>query len=137
MSLAEVYVPRLDGVPTVLLVEDERKMRAQLIEQFRKFGVEPLVATSGFEAIRVAGEKKPAVILLDGLLPEMHGFEVSRMIRRIDTSYRPRIVLMTSIYKNVRYQNDAKLRYGIDEYVIKPVADRVVGRLLGVAEVPA
>jgi CheY-like chemotaxis protein len=130
MSVAEPYLPCAGAVTTVLVVEDERKMRCTLLEQVRRLGVEPMEAASGFEAIRVAGKMKPQLILLDGLLPEMHGFEVSRMIRRLDSQYRPRIVLMTSIYKSVRYHNEAKLKYGIDEYVIKPLADDVLSRLL-------
>ena len=131
MSVAETYAPFVQTMPTVLVVEDERKMRFHLTEQIRRLGIEPLEAWGGFQAIRIAGQIKPDLILLDGLLPEMHGFEVSRMIRRIDSHYRPRIVLMTSIYKNVRYRNEAALKYGIDEYVIKPLGDDVVARLVG------
>jgi DNA-binding response OmpR family regulator len=131
MSVVPVYAPFAERVQSVLVVEDERKMRWQLTDQIRQLGLEPLEATTGFTAIRVAGQARPELILLDGLLPEMHGFEVSRMIRRIDSSYRPRIVLMTGIYKSVRYRNDAKLKYGIDEYVLKPLGGDVVARLLG------
>jgi DNA-binding response OmpR family regulator len=132
MSVAEVYAPPVaNAALTVLIVEDERKMRWRLIDQVQRLGVEPLYASTGFEAIRVAGTMKPQLILLDGLLPEMHGFEVSRMIRCLDARYRPRIVLMTGIYKSVRYHNEARLKYGIDEYVIKPLGDDVVARLLG------
>lgn len=131
MSLAEVFPLTASAVLSVLIVEDERKMRGRLVDQVRRFGLEPFQASTGFEAIRAVGEKRPDLILLDGLLPNMHGFEVSRVIRRIDSSYRARVVLMTSIYKNVRYQNDARLRYGIDEYVIKPLADDTLARLLG------
>jgi DNA-binding response OmpR family regulator len=127
MNLAAIAVPRLPYIqpltelPTVLIVEDERKLRWSLIEQFGLLGIEALTARSGYEAIRVAGEKRPGLILLDGLLPEMHGFEIARFIRRIDTGYRPHIAIMTAIYKHTRYQNEAKLTYGIDDYLIKPV----------------
>src|SRR5262245_32108766 len=121
MSVAEVYAPAANAALTVLIVEDERKMRWRLVDQVQRLGIEPLQASTGFEAIRVAGTMKPQLILLDGLLPEMHGFEVSRMIRQLNPHYRPHIVLMTSIYKSVRYHNEARLKYGIDEYVIKPL----------------
>jgi DNA-binding response OmpR family regulator len=134
MSVAEVYTSFAETLKTVLVVEDERKMRCQLTEQIRRLGVEPLEASTGFGAIRIAGERRPDLILLDGLLPELHGFEVSRIIRRIDSVYRPHIVLMTSIYKGVRYHNEAKLKYGIDEYVIKPLGEKIMTRLLGRGE---
>jgi DNA-binding response OmpR family regulator len=84
-------------------------------------GIDILTAKSGYEAIRVVGEERPDLILLDGLLPEMHGFEIARFIRRMDADYRPYIAIMTAIYKHTRYQNEARLKYGIDDYLIKPV----------------
>jgi DNA-binding response OmpR family regulator len=117
-------------LPSVLIVEDERKLRWSLIEQFRSLGIEALTASSGYEAIRVAGESRPELILLDGLLPEMHGFEIARFIRRIDGDYRPHIAIMTAIYKHTRYQNEARLKYGIDDYLIKPVLPQSLAGLV-------
>jgi len=136
MSLAEIAVPRMSyfeaaaALPVVLVVEDERKLRWSLIEQFRTMGIEALTASSGYEAIRVAGESRPDLILLDGLLPEMHGFEIARFIRRIDADYRPHIAIMTAIYKHTRYQNEARLKYGIDDYLIKPVLPQSLAGLV-------
>jgi len=136
MSLAEIAVPRVPylevaaALPAVLIVEDDRKLRWSLIEQFRAMGIEALTSSSGYEAIRVAGERRPDLILLDGLLPEMHGFEISRFIRRIDADYRPHITMMTAIYKHRRYQNEARLKYGIDDYLIKPVLPQSLAGLV-------
>jgi hypothetical protein len=74
MSIAEIAVPRLPYIhallelPTVLIVEDERKLRWSLTEQFGLMSIEALTTSSGYEAIRVAGEERPDLILLDGLL---------------------------------------------------------------------
>jgi DNA-binding response OmpR family regulator len=136
MSFAEIAVPRVlyheiaEALAVVLVVEDERKLRWSLIEQFRTMGIEALTASSGYEAIRVAGESRPDLILLDGLLPEMHGFEIARFIRRIDGNYRPHIAIMTAIYKHTRYQNEARLKYGIDDYLIKPVLPQSLAGLV-------
>src|SRR5882724_9304930 len=136
MSVAEIEVPYTpylapvaDALPTVLIVEDERKLRWSLIESFRAMNIVPLTASSGYEAIRIAAESRPDLILVDGLLPEMHGFEVARFIRQIDTNYRPHIALMTAIYKHTRYQNEAKLKYGINDYLIKPVSAQLLAGL--------
>lgn len=137
MSLAEIAVSDLPyhltdaALPTVLIVEDERKLRWSLIEQFRAMHIAPFTASSsGFEAIRVASESRPDLILLDGLLPEMHGFEIARFIRHIDPDYRPHIAIMTAIYKHTRYQNEAKLQYGIDDYLIKPLLPQALAGLV-------
>jgi CheY-like chemotaxis protein len=116
------FLPAFAGPPpSVLIAEDEKKQRWTLIEQLDALGIVPLTASGGYEAIRLAAVERPDLILLDGLLPELHGFEVARFIRQIDHGYRPHIVIMTAIYKNIRYQNEARLKYGIDEYLIKPL----------------
>ena len=136
MSLAEIAVSRVPylevaaALPAVLIVEDDRKLRWLLIDQFRLMGIEARTATSGYKAIRVAGESRPDLILLDGLLPEMHGFEIARFIRRIDADYHPHIAIMTAIYKHTRYQNEARLKYGIDDYLIKPVLPQSLAGLV-------
>lgn len=136
MSVAEIavsspiYLSQHDHLPTVLIVEDERKLRWSLIESFRSLGISPLTASGGYEAIRIAGESRPDLVLVDGLLPEMHGFEIARFIRKIDAGYHPHIALMTAIYKHTRYQNEAKLKYGIDDYLIKPVSPQLLAGLV-------
>ncbi|HXH94600.1 MAG TPA: response regulator [Thermoanaerobaculia bacterium] len=136
MSVAEIvvdhhlYIPANDWLPSVLIVEDERKLRALLVEEFRALHIDALTASSGYEAIRIASEHRPDLILVDGLLPEMHGFEISRFIRRIDVDYHPHIALMTAIYKHTRYQNEARLKYGIDDYLIKPVHPQMLAGLI-------
>jgi DNA-binding response OmpR family regulator len=143
MSIAEIAVPSqtyfpVDAtLPTVLIVEDERKLRWSLIEQFRALHIAPFTASSGFEALRIASESRPDLILLDGLLPEMHGFEIARFIRHIDKDYRPHIAIMTAIYKHTRYQNEAKLQYGIDDYLIKPLLPTAVAGLVRRAQAAA
>ena len=48
----------------------------------------------------------------------------------MDADYRPRIVIVTAIYKHIRYRNEARLKYGIDDYLVKPVDDASIARLI-------
>lgn len=111
---------------TVLVAEDHRRVREEMATQLEELGVHPLVAESGVEALRLATTDRPDLIFLDGLLPEMHGFEVARLVRAIDPDYHPHIAIATGIYKQMRYRNEARLKYGIDSYLTKPVsADQI------------
>lgn len=114
----------------VLVAEDSERQYTEVLALLRQCGIEPIRATNGLEAIRLAVSERPDVIVLDGLLPGMHGFEVARFIRQLDTAYRPYIALLTAIYKNVRYRNEATLTYGIDEYAIKPVSAATLSAIL-------
>jgi CheY-like chemotaxis protein len=116
--------------PRVLIVEDHRFTRQTLLDCATEIGCETVAVAGAYEALRVAQEKRPDVILLDGLLPQMHGFELARLLRNLDRDYHPRIVLMTAIYKHIRYQNEARLKYGIDTYIIKPVSKETLQAVL-------
>lgn len=133
-QLSASYVPQSAVLSRVrlrrvLIVEDERRMREQLVRDVEAFGCTTFAAAGSHDAIRIAAEERPDVILIDGLLPQMHGFELARFLRALDSAYRPRIVIVTSIYKHVRYRNEARLKYGVDDYLIKPVG---AGELLEV-----
>jgi CheY-like chemotaxis protein len=116
----------------VLIAEDERKTREFIASVIESIGCEAIQARAGMEAIRYATERRPQLLLLDGLLPEMAGFEVSRFVRTMDAAYRPRIVMVTAVYKDNRYRSEAKLKYGVDQYLVKPVtADQIANALFG------
>lgn len=106
---------------TALVAEDSAKQRTDLIAILAEIGVNAVGAKSGLEALKLVTEQRPDLILLDGLLPEMHGFEIARAVRALDRDYHPRIVIITAVYKGTQYQNEARLRYGINDYLIKPV----------------
>lgn len=116
--------------PRALVVEDDRRTRELLASYMRDLGYEVFSAGCGFEALRIVADERPGCIVVDGLLPKMHGFELARLVRAIDARYQPRIVMLTAIYKNVRYRNDAKLKYGIDAYLVKPVTKEILAEVL-------
>ena len=116
----------------VLIAEDERKTREFLVSVVDAVGCQTLVSTGGLEAVKLVQEHRPHVLLIDGLMPEMHGFEVARFVRALDPGYRPRIAIITAVYKDARYQSEARLKYGVDHYLVKPVTrDQVASAVFG------
>lgn len=111
-------------------MEDSDKLREQLVSFLKVLGIEAAAARTGLEALGQVVRDRPDLILLDALLPEMHGFEVARSIRGIDPGYRPRIALITGIYKGTQYQNEARLKFGIDEYLLKPITIDVLREVI-------
>src|SRR3954463_10543241 len=102
MTAAEIYLqpnptPTFDlphPRPTVLLAEDEPKLRERLVAQLHALGISPRATSKGYETLQAVEQHRPDLILLDGLLPEMHGFEIARFIRKMDNEYRPRIAIV-------------------------------------------
>lgn len=103
------------GMATVLVVDDEPKIRNTVrafLEQER-YGV--LVASTGQEAIEVAGRLHPDLVVLDLMLPDLPGEEVARSLRAV--SQVPIIMLTAKAEESDRV---AGLRLGADDYVVKP-----------------
>jgi len=101
--------------PLVLAVDDEaailRLIKLQLAEQ----GFSVVTASSGEEALQLAEEQRPDILLLDILMPEMTGLEVMRRLR--EQSNAP-IILVTA--KDSDSDKVRGLEIGADDYVVKP-----------------
>lgn len=80
MAAVLAEVSSQDPSRLVLVVDDDKLARKAVVDHLNKLGYETVEAASGFEAIRVAAVMKPGTVVVDGLLPNMHGFEVSRFI---------------------------------------------------------
>lgn len=117
----------------VLVIEDHDRQSVDLLDKLSNLHIHATRAKTGPEAIRMAVTDRPSVIFVDGLLPGMHGLEVARFIRHIDNNYHPYIVMTTGIYKNVKYRNEAILKYGIDDYLVKPVPEDALLAILAAA----
>lgn len=115
-----VTTVRADGRRTVLVVDDEPEIR-QLVQrtlQARGFAVE--TAGDGQEAIAKAESLVPDLVLLDAMLPKVHGFEACRRIRSGPKTREVPVVMMTAVYRGWRFAQDARESYGAEDYIEKP-----------------
>jgi len=104
---------------TVLLVDDDPKIRELLRLYVEREGHRPLFAADGETALELAARAKPDVVLLDVMLPGMDGFEVTRRLR--DISQVP-ILLLTA--RSAEGDRIIGLDLGADDYVVKPFSPR-------------
>ncbi|PFK32169.1 DNA-binding response regulator [Bacillus cereus] len=106
---------------TVLLVEDERRLREIVSDYFRNEGFEVIEAEDGKQALELFAEHTIDLIMLDIMLPEIDGWSVCRRIRK--ESEVP-IIMLTA-----RSDEDDTLlgfELGADEYVTKPFSPKVL-----------
>jgi DNA-binding response OmpR family regulator len=103
------------GAATVLVVDDEPKIRntVRVFLEQERYAV--LTAGSGQEAIEVTGRLNPDLVVLDLMLPDLPGEEVARSLRAV--SQVP-IIMLTA--KAEEADRVAGLRLGADDYVTKP-----------------
>jgi DNA-binding response OmpR family regulator len=104
---------------TVLLVDDDPKIRELLRLYVEREGHRTLFAADGESAVEIALRSRPDLILLDVMLPGLDGFEVSRRIR--DASDVP-ILLLTA--RSGEGDKVIGLDMGADDYMVKPFSPR-------------
>ena len=95
-------------------------MNAKLLERkLEQSGFEPIVAFNGKDAIALAHQHNPDVILLDIVMPEMDGFEVCKQIKESTATEDIPIIFITS--KSARDIKIRGLKSGAADYITKPI----------------
>jgi DNA-binding response OmpR family regulator len=100
----------------ILLVEDELAMRIAVQDALEAQGYRVLTANDGRSGLERALKEKPALLLLDVMLPKLNGFEVCAELRRLGS---PVPVLMLTA-KGMVTDRVAGLEAGADDYLTKP-----------------
>jgi DNA-binding response OmpR family regulator len=101
----------------VLVVDDEPTISEVVSRYLERAGYTTRVAGDGHEAIRLAGEDRPDLVVLDLMLPGIDGLEVLRRLRE-DDRVSVSVILLTA--KGEPTDRVVGLRLGADDYVIKP-----------------
>ena len=101
----------------ILLVEDEAMIVEMYKLRFNEDGFEVLVTDKGSEAIKLAKEEKPNIILLDIILPEMDGFAILEQLKGSAATKKIPVIMLT----NLGQESDQKkgTEGGADSYLLK------------------
>ncbi len=105
------------GNGTVLVVDDEPTIVEVVSRYLERVGYETLGAGDGPEALRLAEERDPALIVLDLMLPGIDGLEVMRRLHERPGAPVP-VILLTA--RGEESDRLVGLRRGADDYVVKP-----------------
>jgi DNA-binding response OmpR family regulator len=106
----------------VLIADDEPNIVTSLEFLMRKCDYEVRVARDGEEALRLAEDFRPDVLLLDVMMPLCDGFEVCRRLRGNPATRGVRIVMLTAHGRGAEI--DRGLAVGADAYVTKPFSNK-------------
>lgn len=108
--------------PKILIVDDEPDALELLAFKLRESGYEPLTAADGLRALTVIRDKRPELVVLDLMLPEMDGLEVCRILRRDPVTAGIPIIMVTA--RAAEMDRIVGLEVGADDYVTKPFSPR-------------
>ncbi len=112
----------------VLVVDDEPVIRQILKQGLTQRGMEVIEAGTGMEALRLIKDREPDAIVLDAMLPDVHGFDICKRLRESRRYHHVPVVMVTAVYKGWRMAADMKETYGVHAYIEKPFDLRDVVR---------
>lgn len=118
--------------PVVLLVEDDAAIRKLLAKAFQFDGLKVVEAEDGTAAVTLLRTTRPDVVVLDAMLPGVHGFEICAGIKRSALHDVP-VIMVSAIYRGWERAREIQEVHGADYFVEKPFELTYVRKL--VAEV--
>jgi DNA-binding response OmpR family regulator len=106
----------------VLVAEDEADIRSLLAFHLEREGYDVSLARTGSEALRLARDRPPDLLVLDLMLPGLDGLEVCRHLRREPATATLPIVMLTA--KGDEVDRIVGLEVGADDYIVKPFSPK-------------
>lgn len=115
----------------VLIVEDEAPIREMIAFHLGRAGYQTYEAENCREARALLADERPNLALIDWMLPDMSGLELTRMLKRDPENDDLAIIMLTA--RSDEFDKVAGLEGGADDYVTKPFSPReLVARIQAV-----
>ncbi len=108
----------------ILLVDDEPDILEIVGYNLTAEGYQVHTAENGVEAVKIAKKKKPHLIILDVMMPEMDGIEACEQIRKLPDLQNTIITFLTA--RGEDYSQVAGFDAGADDYITKPIRPKVL-----------
>ncbi|MBN2497658.1 MAG: response regulator [Deltaproteobacteria bacterium] len=105
----------------VLVVDDEAGIRSMLSLYFDKNGYEVIEAADGATALQHLQAQPPDVIVLDAMLPGVHGFDICFQVKHAQATRHIPVIMISAVYRGWRYADDVRKKYGADAFLEKPL----------------
>jgi two-component system phosphate regulon response regulator PhoB len=106
----------------ILVIEDEPDIQQILDYNLREKGHKVFIAGKGEEGLRLAREKRPDLVLLDLMLPDIPGTEVCKTLKSDPLTRNIQVVMLTA--KGEEIDRVVGFELGADDYVVKPFSVR-------------
>ncbi|SFT18915.1 response regulator transcription factor [Sphingobacterium wenxiniae] len=108
----------------ILVVDDEQDIVELIVYHLTKEGYQVYQAQHGKEAIEVAKEVNPDLVILDVMMPVMDGIETCRLMRSMPEFKHTFMVFLTA--RSEEYSEIAGFNVGADDYIAKPIKPRAL-----------
>lgn len=110
----------------VLIVDYDTQSLDALTRLIKSQKIEVVTATDGQSGYEKFRSEKPDLVILEAILPKVHGFDLTKKITQESAGQVP-VVIVTGLYKGPQYRHEAIATFGASDYFEKPVdPDRFV-----------
>jgi two-component system response regulator AdeR len=103
----------------ILVIDDDQVIRDSLKEHLANAGYAVQLAADGISGFELAAREKPDLIVVDILLPRMHGIALCEKVKGSDELHHIPIILMTGVYKDVNLRMYV-YKHLADDFIEKP-----------------
>jgi two-component system alkaline phosphatase synthesis response regulator PhoP len=124
VNFLQTYHPMAEHYPKILIVDDEIDVLEFIAYNLQKEGYRTTTAKDGLEAIRIARQEKPDLIVLDVMMPNLDGYSTAEQLRTHKELRHSLIVFLTA-----RNDEESELRgfnVGADDYITKPIKPKLL-----------
>jgi len=108
----------------ILCVDDDMNVLDSLTDMLEDAGFAVIVAQTGYDALALAVSRKPSLVLLDLVLPDLPGEEVCRRLRAHAPTADLPVIMLT--VKDSEADKVIGFETGADDYVIKPFSEQIL-----------
>jgi DNA-binding response OmpR family regulator len=121
----------------ILVVDYDQASLESLVRILKTLKVQVIQASDGAQAYDLFKDEKPDLVILEAILPKLHGFDLTKKIVQDSKGAVP-VIILTGLYKGPQYKHEAMTNLGAAEYLEKPVNPEAlletVSRLLSAEE---
>ncbi len=103
----------------ILIVDYDAKSLESMVDLFSSYKLEIITAVDGQEAYEKYKSEGPNLIVLEAMLPKLHGFDLTQKISKETRGSIP-IIIVTGLYKGAQYKNEAIRSFGAADYFSAP-----------------
>ena len=111
--------PTRHHTPLLLVVDDDSVVRSMLVENLIQEGYEILEAGDGEAALVTFQERKPDMVLLDGIMPMMDGFDCCAQLKKMPHGQETPVLIITGLDETSYV--DRAFAVGAEDYITKPI----------------
>ncbi|MGQ9671994.1 MAG: response regulator [Candidatus Aminicenantales bacterium] len=104
----------------ILVVDYDSASLEFLSQLFRSHRFRVITATDGLTAFEKFKEERPDAVVLEAILPKIHGFDLTKRISE-ETHGRVPVIIVTGLYRGPQYRLEALSSFGASDYFEKPV----------------